>query len=131
MAGEKYPDDILRRWESACEFSWDCASDKCGECLHPSESGDVILAFGDLDNAATRKFYLCASCGYQAMLSAHFPSATLIFVANEHRGVRLSLLPDGVRDRTIEAFEIVDRIHAHVAQIAGRPSARQLQDAPS
>lgn len=118
--------DILQRWESAVRHYWDETSGECSECLAPFRTGDVNHFFGDFDNAAEKRFYLCTPCGYKAILSGNYPTATMIFIETEHRGLRLDVLPKPVLERLDEAFQIVDRIHAGVGAVVDRANQAAL-----
>ena len=51
----------------------------------------------------------------------------MIFIENEHRGLRLDVLPKPVLERLDEAFQIVDRIHAGVGAVVDRANAEALR----
>lgn len=119
--------DILQRWESAVQHYWDETSGECSECLGTFRTGDVNHFFGDFDNALVKRFYLCTPCGYKAILAGNYPAATMIFIENEHRGLRLDVLPKPVLERLDEAFQIVDRIHAGVGVVVDRANAEALR----
>ena len=122
------PDDILQRWEAAVDFYWDETSGECSECLQDFETGDVVIIFGELDNAAAQKFYLCANHGYQAIVSGNVPSATSVFIAKRDRKKKLSWLGEETVGRISEGFAIVDRIHDHMAELVARAGGMSGKD---
>lgn len=129
------PDDILQRWEAAVQHYWDETSGQCSECLQEFQTGDVVIVFGELDNAAAKKFYLCARHGYQAIVTGNIPSATSVFISDVDRGKKLSWLGEETVARISEAFAIVDRIHNHMAELValagGMTGKDPSEDAPS
>lgn len=116
----KLADDVLRRWEEAVDHYWDETSGNCHECLGEFATGDVVLMFGDLDAAAASKHYLCARCGYAAIVSNNVPSATAIFISDAHRRKKLTHLDEPTVLRIREGFGIVDTIHGKMAELVAR-----------
>lgn len=108
--------NILSQWEQ-CRKVADPAADECTLCRQPFATGDVSLLFGDLEAPApVRRLYCCATCSQGGLEKGMIPSATMVYVQNEHRGKDFEQLEPAVQDRFAEALSIVDRIHRGVEE---------------
>lgn len=115
MSKSKIPADLLIRWEAAKKIN-DETADACSTCQTKFVTGDVSLLYGDLDNLAAARLYICPPCyHYRPEFQDKAPSATMVYVQNEHRLKQFDELPTAVRDHLVEAFKIVDTIHKGVA----------------
>jgi len=104
-------DDILRKFEIAAKHYWDETSKECCVCQCQFRTGDVCLVYGDFDNPIERQFFYCVPDGYKRILAGQFPSASSLFVSDEHRFSRMKDLPEELQQYVIEGFECIEKLH--------------------
>jgi hypothetical protein len=108
--------NILSRWED-CQKVADDTADECSFCHVGFQTGDVSLLFGEVSVAPAVRFYCCPTCyARKAESEPLIPSATMVYVENQHRRLDFEQLPPTVQDHFAEALEIVDRIHQGVEE---------------
>lgn len=108
--------DVLSQWEQCSKIA-DPTADECTLCHQRFVTGDVSLLFGDLDAPTpVRRLYCCATCSQGGLEKGMIPTATMVYVQNEHRGKDFDQLESKVQDRFAEALSIVERIHRGVEE---------------
>lgn len=115
-------EEVADRWKFVVDRYLPDVPDSCAECDRKQKTGDVMLVFGqgDLTLAVVKKTFLCDRCGYMAIASGTKPAATMVYIEPEDAKKRFSKLGFEKVARVREAFEIVDRIHDHIAQLLVR-----------
>lgn len=118
MSQPKIADDVLRKWHNASKFFWDETSKECGTCRIEFRTGDVCIVFGDMGVAISHKRFRCPSCGVEDITKGARPSASALFVENDHRNKNLTDLDPYIRDRVLQAFTMLDILHDNMQEAA-------------
>lgn len=105
-------DEIQRLWTRRINtYDRDVAiPPECDFCKRAHATGTVVSVFGDIDSSVAVKTRLCEPCAYEEIKDGAFPSLSLVFVEPAHRVRVFASLPGDVRERLLEAEEIIERI---------------------
>ena len=131
-------DEIQAQWAANIRNYWAECVDACTSCGDKFTSGSVVSIFGDLDNAAARKLQLCEQCSYEKIagkaarsLHALIPSATIVFIEEQHKVRVFFALPAEVRARILEGERIVASVTRGLMDLVEAGLARNLADIAS
>jgi hypothetical protein len=102
---------LATRWRHACANQWADVGSACARCKEAFELGQLMLIFGQAENAAQQPPVLCDVCGMFAIEERRvFPVACAMFVPRYRRGNSLDRLAPRERGRVADTFARMDAL---------------------
>lgn len=110
---------MMREWADSNDFVFHDDTKACSVCGQVFISGDVVFVYRLARNALEQPDHQCAQCGYKTIVEGRRPEGISVHILKEHLGCEVYELPNPLRLRIEEAFNIVDQIVRNIDR-AGR-----------
>jgi hypothetical protein len=103
--------DLLKWWRDAHKLDFGDTGDQCAVCDSQFDTGDVVILFGDLEAAVSKRRSACRSCAMRLIVGEHLrPCGASVYVLNEHKEKLIEELPEETRERIIEGLSVIDHL---------------------
>lgn len=124
--------DLLRRWQSANELSWEDHSFDCVDCRVEFKTGDVNFTYPEPEVAPDAPAIVsriaghrCVSCAWRALTEKGVRFNGIgVFVERAHQHRTFEELPKATQAKMLESFELVDRLSTELERAAKAPEER-------
>lgn len=111
--------EVFKFWQDCQKLNFGDTGDYCRGCPEtagPFITGDIIILFGDLDNAPSKVESYCRFCAFREF-EKRKPSAAAVYVETAHKDSDYNDLPDPMKETILESmarltllFEAIEKL---------------------